>query len=133
MSDVQSALLWLILLSIFTFAMSTSVCVVIHHFNQRLVKLESRDFNKDLRMVWDKIGSLQADNAGRDYRITKLESEEYFGDTADDVNDDDEIIDLRETIDREAVIRELLDGAIGCGGISYNGFLYRITPERNEG
>jgi hypothetical protein len=119
MSDVQSALFWLVLLSIFTIAMSISVCVVIYHFNQRLVKLESRDFNKDLRMVWDKIRANDAENTLRDHRIIKLESEEYFGDIEEE--------------GREQDITDVLENAARYGNFLHNGILYRVTPDKNEG
>jgi hypothetical protein len=128
-SDVQWSLLWLILLSMFTIAMSISVCVVIHHFNQRLVKLESRDNNQDLRLVWDKIGSMCADNTGRDYRITKLESEEYFGDIEDEDDDDsDDFYDKKVN-----GVYYFAENAVKDGCFVHLGKAYRVSIDKNEG
>jgi hypothetical protein len=128
MSDVQFCLGWLIALSVLVVVILAWACVALDRINQRIVKLEVSSsyikgdgINEDLRLVWDKIGSLDADNAGLDYRITKLESEEYFGDEDD------------SDYDEENPIHIFVESAVEAGHFVHLGVSYRVTLDKNEG
>jgi hypothetical protein len=119
-SDVQIAL------SVLVVVILAWACVTLDRINQRIVKLESRDFNKDLRMVWDKVRSLDSENTIRDQRITCLESEEYFGD-----EDDSDYIDVPDYED--CSVYYFVEKAVNAGHFVHLGKAYRITIDKNEG
>jgi hypothetical protein len=122
--DVQIAL------SVLVVVILAWACVTLDRINQRIVKIESRDFNKDLRMVWDKIRANDAENTLRDHRIVKLESEEYFGDE-DDIEDDSDYIDVPDYED--CSVYYFVEKAVNAGHFVHLGKAYRITIDKNEG
>jgi hypothetical protein len=113
--------------------MTIGVFVVVHEYNKRIIKVESRDINQDLRLVWTKINTLDKENIRRDHRITNLESEEYF-DFEDDIEydelDDDE---EEEDCDDGDSIYIHAESAVESGRFVYLGKSYRVTIDKNEG